>query len=134
MRLCTWMCTSRPNLPIDGGMTLDQDMLCAELPHAVVCDAQDLAQMARQCTCPRLGSSYQDCEEVKSLIAEARRTNDKESWKLVHKMRRKGRREWEQQRLAKILHGDWYEFSLPPEREETQDWLVGSYATGSFFH
>ena len=97
--------------------------VCADLPPVVICDASDLARAARQCTCPRKGRSYCDSEEVKGLIAEARKSHDKQRWKQVHRLRRKDRREWEQQRLSMILHGDWHEYrALQKERKRRTGW------------
>ena len=103
--------------------------VCADLPSTVICHAKDLAQMARQCTCPRPGRPYRDSEEIKSKIVEARQSNDKKSWKLVHKLRRRGRREWERQRLSMILNGDWHEYRAL--QKEAKDRLVRAGVAGS---
>ena len=94
-----------------------------ELPPSVVCDTQDLIEMARQCTGPRFSLAYKDNDEIKALILEARRVNDKRVWKQVHKLRRRARREWEQQRLSKVLNGDWHEYrALQREKKRRVGW------------
>ena len=51
-----------------------------------------------------------DTDEVKEMISVAKNTGDKRLWKQAHRARRRARREWEQKRLADILHGDWHQY------------------------
>ncbi|CAE7219179.1 pol [Symbiodinium sp. CCMP2592] len=97
--------------------------VCRDLPDATICDADDLAELAKTSTAPRFSTSYKDSDEIKSLCRQARVSNDKKIWKKVHKLRRSDRREWEKQRLAKILHGDWDQYRcLQREKKTRKGW------------
>ena len=97
--------------------------ICTEIPAEIICDADDLSKLASKCTRPRPSQAYCDSEEIKDAIGEARNSNDKKTWKAVHKMRRQARREWERARLSKILNGDWFEYrSLQKEKKRKTGW------------
>ncbi|CAE7769231.1 unnamed protein product [Symbiodinium sp. CCMP2592] len=97
--------------------------LCADIPSVDIQTAADLAQVARACTCPRKSLAYEDTDEIKDMIREARITNEKKDWKRVHKARRTAKRAWEQQRLSNILHGDWHQYrALQREKKRRTGW------------
>ena len=97
--------------------------MCSDLPDHTIGGADDVAVMAKQCTCPRKSRAYHDSDEVKEKIRDARASNDSKAWKNVHKLRRREKREWERQRLSMILHGDWHEYRcLQRERKRHTGW------------
>ncbi|CAE7736685.1 unnamed protein product [Symbiodinium necroappetens] len=94
-RPAKWVCDSRPRF------------VTGPLPAEPLLDADDVAALAAKYTRPRNGVSYKDTPEVKQCIAAARRSGRPEDWKRVHKVRKQAKRQWEQDRLARILQGDW---------------------------
>ena len=98
--------------------------LSAILPESTtLVDSGDLTDLARSCTCPRGHIAFHDNEETKELIACARETNDPKTWKMVHKVRRRARKQWTQQRAEAIIQGDWKAFrSYKKDRNRVKGW------------
>ncbi|CAE7832190.1 pol [Symbiodinium sp. CCMP2592] len=81
-----------------------------DIPSQRISNAEDLADLAKKCTGPRFSHAYRDPEMVLQAMRDARQNNDAKSWKAVHRLRRRARRQWEAGRLSAILHGDWYQY------------------------
>ena len=94
-----------------------------DLPDDPLVDAGDIEHLARHYTAPRPGKKYRDPPEVQQAIQTARRSGDKATWKQVHKLRRQARRQWESERLAGILQGDWCAYRARKlEKEKKSGW------------
>ncbi|CAE7674710.1 unnamed protein product, partial [Symbiodinium sp. CCMP2456] len=98
--------------------------LASLLPdHEIIVDEEDLRKLARECTAPRASPVYRDSQEIKDMIHQARVNNDKDGWKQVHKMRKKAKRRWQQERTERVVHGDWSAFrSYKRDRTRKKGW------------
>ena len=68
----------------------------------------DIIGLARTTTSRRGTHEYKDTDSVLEAIDRAHLLpHEPKLWKEVHKRRRRARRRWEQQRVARILEGDW---------------------------
>eukprot|EP00439_Symbiodinium_sp_Y106_P048581 s2862_g6.t1 len=94
-----------------------------ELPQKHIVDSDDLIAVAREHSRPRQSEAYEDPQDVKAAIVEARESGDKALWKRVQKARRQARRSWQEKRLTQILNGDWYQYRLlKRERNRKRGW------------
>ena len=65
--------------------------ICRDIPTVNIDDAERLAEIAKKCTCPRRSTAYEDDEQIKKMISEAKLGGDKRAWKMVHRARRRAR-------------------------------------------
>ena len=70
-------------------------------------DQEVLKQLARTCAKPKPGQGYKDPPEVKTAVQRARAMNTSNSWKDVQNLRKKARKQWEQNRIHKATTGSW---------------------------
>ena len=105
-------------------------------PRWVVCDSPlppvddfgDVQTLAATHCKPRTRKAYRDDDETKELIFQAKTApvcRRKGLWKLVHRMRRRKKRQWQQQRLTNILNGNWEEYRDHQARIKKRSWWGG---------
>ena len=79
--------------------------IVAELPALTIVDAEDVQQLAKECTRPLPSSAYRDDPVTKDAFRVAKNSNFVGDWKKAHKLRRKARSQWKRERLERILQG-----------------------------
>ena len=70
-------------------------------------DQTVLKQLAQTCTKPKPGKGYKDPPEVKTAVQRARISNTGALWKEVQNLRKKARKQWEQDRINQATTGSW---------------------------
>ena len=98
----------------------------AELPALTIVDAEDVQQLAKECTRPLPSSAYRDDPATKDAFRVAKNSSFVGDWKKAHKLRRKARSQWKRERLERILQGSWEEFrQLQNEKKKKRGWWGG---------
>ncbi|CAE6923999.1 pol, partial [Symbiodinium sp. CCMP2456] len=94
-----------------------------QLGDDVIVDEEDLIAIAKNSTKPRASAKYKDSDEVIAAIRTARSSNLASDWKRAHRLRRRHRKDWQQQRLSAILGGDWDQYRcLQNEKKRIRGW------------
>ncbi|CAE7291589.1 pol [Symbiodinium sp. CCMP2592] len=93
------------------------------LPKCDLVDADDVEALARQYSRPRKSLAYHDPDEVQNLVREAKSDGSSRAWKKVHRARRAARRQWQQERLERVVRGDWDAYRcLQNEKKRAKGW------------
>ena len=101
----------RPNLrprAVRGNLRIPDVMNQASLQH-----------LARTCTQPVAGKSYEDPEDVKALFRMARFSKSSADWKIALKARMKARKQWMHSKIQAANNGDWGAYKVVKKKGAT---------------
>ena len=96
----------------------------SELPSDfIICDEDDVRELAKRTSRPRRSLAYKDNDEVKNAIAQARADKQASTWKRAHRLRQECRAKWKRERLSAVLGGDWDLYKqLQNEKKRVRGW------------
>ncbi|CAE6972900.1 unnamed protein product [Symbiodinium microadriaticum] len=97
-----------------------------DLPPKQIVDEQDLIDLSKECTRPRVSAAFRDDLETITAIGAARESGLTADWKRVQKMRREKRKNWQQERLSAVLQGDWDSYrQIQGDKKRRRGWWWG---------